>query len=298
MKISTAAKEYLVEIEVRKYTPKTIRSYRNNLNLFIRYCEERAGVQEIEDVSLAVIRQFTLYLVSNGKKGSYINGLLKVAKAFIQYCFDEGYGGFNTRKNFKWCKQDKAVIMAFKPSDVRSMLQSCKGYDFISVRDAAILTALFETGIRCWELCCIQPGDVHDDFIIINGKNHKQRVVPITPILRKALMKYDGAKERYFTLKSTDDFYFLSFHGRQLTNSAVEHIIKRHGEGIEGIRVSPHTCRHFYAQQQIKMGTDLYTISRLLGHENIQITQTYLNSLRDDEVINIAKQKSVLLSMC
>ena len=156
MKISTAAKEYLVEIEVRKYTPKTIRSYRNNLNLFIRYCEERAGVQEIEDVSLAVIRQFTLYLVSNGKKGSYINGLLKVAKAFIQYCFDEGYGGFNTRKNFKWCKQDKAVIMAFKPSDVRSMLQSCKGHDFLSVRDLAVLTTLFETGIRCWELCCIQ----------------------------------------------------------------------------------------------------------------------------------------------
>ena len=298
MKISTAAKEYLVEIEVRKYTPKTIRSYRNNLNLFIRYCEEQANIQEIEDVSLAVIRQFTLYLVSNGKKGSYINGLLEVAKSFIQYCFDEGYGGFNTRKHFKWCKQDKVVIMAFKPSDVRSMLLSCKGYDFLSVRDAAILTALFETGIRCWELCCIKPGDVHDDFIIINGKNHKQRVVPITPILRKALMKYDGAKERYFTLKSTDDFYFLSFHGRQLTNSAVEHIIKRHGEGIEGIRVSPHTCRHFYAQQQIKMGTDLYTISRLLGHENIQITQTYLNSLRDDEVINIAKQKSVLLSMC
>ena len=297
MKTSAAAKEYLIEIEVRKYTPKTIRSYRNNLNLFLRFCEEQANVQEIEDVTLAVIRQFTLYLVANGKKGSYINGLLKVAKSFIQYCYDQGYGGFNTRKNFKWCKQDKAVIMAFKPSDVRSMLQSCKGYDFISVRDAAILTALFETGIRCWELCCIKTGDVHDDFIIINGKNHKQRVVPVTPILKKAMIKYEAVKERYFTLKNTDDFYFLSFHGRQLTNSAVEHIIKRHGEGIEGIRVSPHTCRHFYAQQQIKMGTDLYTISRLLGHENIQITQTYLNSLRDDEIINIAKQRSVLLSM-
>jgi len=30
MKISTAAREYLIEIEVRKFTPKTIRSYRNN----------------------------------------------------------------------------------------------------------------------------------------------------------------------------------------------------------------------------------------------------------------------------
>lgn len=45
------------------------------------------------------------------------------------------------------------------------------------------------------------------------------------------------------------------------------------------------------------MGTDLYTISRLLGHENIRITQTYLNSLRDDEIIQMAKQRSVLGSL-
>ena len=297
MKISVAKREYLTEIEVRKFTLKTIKSYRNNLNLFLRFCEEEAGISEVEELTLSVVRQFSLYMSGKGRKGSYINGLLKVAKAFIQYCYDEGYGGFNTRKNFKWCKQDKAVIMAFKPSDVRCMLQSCKGYDFLQVRDAAVLTALFETGIRCWELCCIQKKDIHEDFIIINGKNHKQRVVPITPVLRKAMMKYDNCAADYFTLKNIDDYYFLSFHGRQLTNSAVEHIIKRHGEGISGIRVSPHTCRHFFAQQQIKMRTDLYTISRLLGHENIQITQTYLNSLRDDDIIQIAKQKSVLMSM-
>ncbi len=185
MKISAAAKEYLIEIEVRKFTPKTIRSYRNNLNLFLRFCEEEAGIAEIENVSLAVVRQFSRFMSEQGKKGSYINGLLKVAKAFIQYCYEEGYGGFNTRKNFKWCKQNKAVILAFSVADVRQMLRSCKGCDFMQIRDAAILTMLFETGIRCWELCCIQKQDIHDDFIIINGKNHKQRVVPVTPVLRK-----------------------------------------------------------------------------------------------------------------
>lgn len=189
MKISVAKREYLTEIEVRKFTLKTIKSYRNNLNLFLRFCEEEARISQVEELTLSVVRQFSLYMSGKGRKGSYINGLLKVAKAFIQYCYDEGYGGFNTRKNFKWCKQDKTVIMAFKPSDVRRILQSCKGYDFLQVRDAAVLTALFETGIPCWELCCIQKKDIHEDFIIINGKNHKQRVVPITPVLRKAMME-------------------------------------------------------------------------------------------------------------
>ena len=40
MLIEVAAKGYLVDIEVREFTQKTIRSYRNNLNLFLRYCKE------------------------------------------------------------------------------------------------------------------------------------------------------------------------------------------------------------------------------------------------------------------
>ena len=298
MKITQALAEYLLEIEVRKYTPKTIRSYRNNLNLFVRYLNEEAEIWDTEDLTLAAVRKFSGYMVSRGKTGSYINGLLKTAKSFIQYCYDEGYGGFNTRKNFKWCKEEKPIIATFKPSQVRQMLISCSGHDYLSLRDKAVLSTLFETGIRCWELCCIKPDDIHDDYIIItSGKNHKQRVVPITPVLKKALLTYEKTRAQYFTLKPTDDYFFLSNHGRQLTNSAVEHIVKRHGEHIEGVRVSPHTCRHFFAQQQVKMGTDLYTISRLLGHENIAITQIYLNSLRDSDIIKIAKQKSVLMNL-
>ena len=297
MKLEVLVKEYLIEIEVRKYTPKTIRGYRNGLNLFLRFCKENLDLDEIEDITLAAVRQFAKHMTEAGRKGTYINGLLKIVKSFLQYCYEEGYGGFNTKKNFKWCKEEKPIIRTYSPSDVRSMLQSCKGYDFLSIRDNAVLVTLFETGIRCWELCCIQKEDIHDDFIVIKGKNHKQRVVPITPLLQKALLRYQLAAERYFTLKSTDHYYFLSFHGRQLTNSAVEHIVKRHGSGIKGVRVSPHTCRHFFAQQQMKLGTDLYTISRLLGHENIRITQTYLNSLRDEEIIEIAKHKSVLMNL-
>ena len=91
MHINTAVKEYLVEIEVRKFTKKTIRSYRNNLNIFLRYFQEEAQLTNIEVLSLAVVREFTLYLVEKGRKGSYINSLLKVVKAFTQYCYDEGY---------------------------------------------------------------------------------------------------------------------------------------------------------------------------------------------------------------
>ena len=296
MEIQQGIKEFLIEIEVRKYTPRTIRGYRNNLNLFLRFCTEHE-IAAIENVTLATVKQFTRAMTASKKKGTYINGILKGVKSFLQYCYEEGYGAFNTKCCFPWCKEERTVITAFTPQQVKTMFQNCRGGDFKAIRDRTILTMLIDTGIRCLELCSIRPSDIHEDYIIIQGKNHKQRVVPITPILRKNMVKYEAVKESYFRYKNTDDAYFLSFHGRTLTVSAVEVLMKKYGSGIEGIRVSPHTCRHFFAQQQIKMGTDLYTISRLLGHENIQITQTYLNSLRDRDVIEIAKSKSVLMSL-
>lgn len=116
MKIKQALEEYLIEIEVRKFTPKTIRSYRNNLNLFVRFLTEEAHLYDTEDLTLAAVRKFTLYMTSKGKKGTYVNGLLRTVKVFVQYCYTEGYGGFNTRKVFKWCKEEKTVITTFKPS--------------------------------------------------------------------------------------------------------------------------------------------------------------------------------------
>jgi len=54
MKISAVKREYLTEIEVRKFTLKMIKSYRNNLNLFLRFCEEEAGISEVEELTWPV----------------------------------------------------------------------------------------------------------------------------------------------------------------------------------------------------------------------------------------------------
>ena len=63
------------------------------------------------------------------------------------------------------------------------------------------------------------------------------------------------------------------------------------------IRVSPHTCRHTFAQMQLKNGLDLYSLSRLMGHSNISITQRYLEGLRDFEVLNACKATGILMNL-
>lgn len=290
MKMELAIREYLKDIEIRQYTPKTIRNYTVNLRILFLFSQNE-GVIDTEDITPALIKSYVAFLSSKGHKGSYINGLLKVAKSFIQYCYNEDYGAFNTKNRFSWVKEEKPVILTFKPEEVKDVMKACKGNDFLSLRDRCILTMFFETGIRAYELCCIKKEDIHNDFILIRGKNHKQRCAPISPILSKAMIKYEVARDNRFPFPKTD-YYFVSFHDNQLTNSAVEHVCKKYSNGM-----SPHKFRHFFAQHQLKMGVDIYTISRLLGHESVAITQIYLRSLREEDIVSEAKNRSVLGSL-
>lgn len=63
------------------------------------------------------------------------------------------------------------------------------------------------------------------------------------------------------------------------------------------IRCSPHTCRHYFAQAQLKNGCDLYTLSRLLGHSNINITKIYLQSMDDERVLDMGVKTSPLMNL-
>ena len=75
MKVERALKEYLTEIEIRKYSPRTLRGYRINLNRFIRFLNEETDVRDTEDLSITEVRQFTKHMVAAGYKGTYINSI-------------------------------------------------------------------------------------------------------------------------------------------------------------------------------------------------------------------------------
>lgn len=297
MEIRDCIKDYLVELEIRQYSENTVEKYGFILNVFNDWLKENE-ITDMEDVRSPIVKQYTQHLIKKELKGSTINLYLKVIKVFIKYCYQEEYGGYNPEvKKVSFVKEEKPMLPTFLPKQVKQILDTCNGNNYIDIRDRAILTLLFDTGVRLAELIHIREQDVFEDYIVIVGKNKKQRLLPITPMFKKALFRYKRVKENYFKDKMIPDYLFLSYRGKKFSPSGIDKMIKERGKGLEGVRVSPHTCRHFFAQQQIKMGTDIYTISRLLGHENIAITQIYLNSLGDKDIVAIAKNNSVLMNM-
>lgn len=98
---------------------------------------------------------------------------------------------------------------------------------YINARNKCVMAILFDTEIRNAELCKIKRLSVRETVIYIDGKGNKERVVPISPYLKKIMIKYERIRDAYLrdnTLYYGD--YFISYRGKPLTGEAVEIIVK------------------------------------------------------------------------
>lgn len=108
------------------------------------------------------------------------------------------------------------------------MVNYYKGRHFLDVRNKLIMVMLFDTGMRCSELCELKVTDVQSNVINIQeGKGKKQRHVPITSAVAKYLMKYQLVRQNYIRDKRgyAEEYLFLSQKGKPLTKATIERIV-------------------------------------------------------------------------
>ena len=300
MLLTTIRDEFSFHCQYRKLSPRTIKNYTKQIDYLLRFLQEEKQTIHIEDVAPKDIKEFLLKMSKAGRTANYVNDLLKAYKVFFRYAFNEGYTDEPLTAQIRNVKKPKVIIRTFTEKELKQMSNYYQGYDYLTIRNKVIMMLLIDTGIRLSELTGLTEEQIKYDYIIIHGKGNKERVVPKSPLLSKWLIKYLAVRKSYFAYRVVPDNIFLSKNGKPLTNTMIDKIVKDAGKGCDvssDIRVSAHTFRHTYAQFQLKAGLDIYSLSRLLGHENISITQTYLNGMRDKEILTQAKNTSPLMNI-
>ena len=301
MLIKDIVKEFQFELQIKNYSIRTRKGYKNNINRFFRFIEKEYNIVELGEVNKLHVKQYINYLQKQSLSTVYINTILKNLRSFYKYCAGENYCN-NIVKDIQMLKEKKVIINTFTDVEVKKMLDVFSYKTYIEARNKAMIAILIDTGIRNLELCSLTLLDVKETVININcGKGNKERVVPISPYLKKILIRYERIRAEY-TKNSIECYsnYFLSYRHKPLTVEAVERVVKLCGKEAnvrKEIRCSPHTFRHYFAQKQLQNGLDVYSLSRLLGHENIQITKRYLQSIQDKEILSISIKTSPLMSL-
>ena len=301
MFLTELIREFLFDCKVRELSDLTVKNYEKQLQKFRHFVRENFQVIQFEELKPIHVKEYISSLQDRGCKPAYINDLLKAVKCLCAYAQREGYSEEILTKRIRNVKQSKVLIHTFSTKEISLMIKYFNGSDYMSVRNKMILMVFFDTGIRLAELINMKMDQIQDSYFIIYGKGRKERVVPKNPAVGKFLYKYLTAREKYFMGRHFEEEYvFLSKNGRQLTNEGVRVFMREAAEAVgvnPKVRVSPHTCRHTFAHQQLKNGLDLYSLSRLLGHESVAITQRYLESIENTQILTSARKTSVLANL-
>lgn len=295
--------EFILELEIKSYSKRTLKGYKNNNLLLFTYLKKQFQIEKVEDVKPTHIKSYIKFLQKQGRKATYINGVIKSFRAFFKYATSEEIIEENTMLKVGWLREGKVIINTFNNEEVDRMINTFNGSDYMTIRNKTILVILFDTGLRNLELCNLTNKDISDTFLTVKqGKGRKDRRVALSPFTRKVILRYVRCRNSYFGNRTIDENtpFFLSYRFRALTIEAVERVVKIAGQKAnvrKEIRCSPHTCRHFFAQAQLRNGLDIYSLSRLLGHENISITKRYLQSLDDEQIVEMSVKTSPLMNL-
>lgn len=153
---------------------------------------------------------------------------------------------------------------------------------WVDVRDLAIFSLAYDTGLRVGELAALKVGDVTLEkkryhAFIPGQKTYNDRTVVFHKVTAKDVRRWVLARAR-LPLPSTMDHLFISEHRgkfRPFTDWGIRQALYRWCD-VAGIpRLSPHMLRHGYAVGALRHRSDLLDIQKQMGHKHITTTARY-----------------------
>jgi integrase/recombinase XerC len=167
-----------------------------------------------------------------------------------------------------------------KESEMNRLLDDLPwGTSFKDVRDKAIITTFYETGIRLSELTSLNDVDIDSDYhqLKVTGKGNKQRVVPYGEELARTLRDYMTCRDREVIRHS--DAVFVTSKGKRMTSEEVRTLVKDKLSLVSSQKkLSPHVLRHTFATAMLNNGASIESVRRLLGHASASTTEVYTHT--------------------
>ena len=278
--------EYL-EFE-KRYSKHTIVSYKTDLLQFDAYLSVvfEVGVEEATHV---MIRSWMVTLVESGISSRTINRKKSTLQVFYKYLKAKVLIQESPMQKVVAPKVEKRLPHYVKKQDMESLFSEIEfTNDFCGSRDRLILELFYSTGMRLSELVELKEGSVLEDSIKVLGKRNKERVIPITSVMKGKIIDYIRLKRNEFP-ESTQSL-FVTDKGGKLYQKFVYRKVNHYLSLVTSQgKKSPHVLRHTFATHMLDNGAELNAIKEMLGHASLSATQVYThNSI--EKLKNVYKQ--------
>lgn len=269
----------------RGLRPKTIAAYQATLQAVRDFVRFRLGDRGPDQLSAKDLLAYVEYLRRERDNGpSAVNRQVTILRSFYRaaVAMDLLAPDDNPMAKFPKMKAAPSKLPVFlSEKEVEALIEQPRQTTVMGLRDRAILTLLYGTGIRASECAAMheEDADLVNATIRVEGKGGRERVIPLNDAVLVALTRYREARGAALPKAS----FFRSRGGRDISRSTVYERVRKHSQAARiKKRVSPHRLRHTFATHLVKRGVRLVTIRDLLGHRCISSTQIYLHTTAAD----------------
>lgn len=274
----------------RNFTANTVDAYMRDLQKLVDYLRAE-GIDPVE-VKLEDLQHFAASLHDIGISPRSQCRILSGVRAFYRFLFVDGWVDSDPSELLESPQIGEHLPEVLSTEEVDILEKAIDLSKWEGHRNKAIIEVLFSCGLRVSELVNLKLSNLYldEEFLRVEGKGRKERLVPISPRAIKELGYWFDDRCRMDIKTGEEDYVFLNRRGAHLTRTMILIMIKRLAEeaGIHKT-ISPHTLRHSFATALLEGGADLRAIQAMLGHESIGTTEIYTHidthTLRE-EILN------------
>lgn len=237
----------------------------------LQYLKRYAGENvKFSDVDVKFCNGFREYLltaprlrsrvhtISQNSAYSYFNKL----RAALKQAFREGIIKQDITFNVERIKEAETHREYLSLEELNALAKAeC---ELPILKRAALFSAL--TGLRFSDIQKLIWSEVreNDGRYILQFKQQKTKGAEVMPIASQAFQLLGERESSELVFEGLNYSAFVNFHLKRWVLKA----------GISK-NITFHCFRHTYATLQLSMGTDIYTVSKMLGHRELKTTQIY-----------------------
>lgn len=287
--------EFKQWLDILGYAETTVYNLPNHLREFFNYLENR-NINHINNVTTQTVTDYYNYLkerpnqrrtgaLSKGHLNKHQQALYK----FREYQKQHNHKGINIHLKHEE-KNEKDSLSVLTQDEIKQLFEATNYSnqdDKIKFRDKAILVCCYSCGLRRNELVHLDISDVIFDkqrLFVSQGKNYKERFVPINKHSSRILEEYIyDYRTEFYNYKATESL-FINYRGNRLQGKSfanrLEAIIKAtENKSLQHRNITLHSLRHSIATHLLEQGANIEHISTFLGHASLESTQIYTHFL-------------------
>lgn len=283
--------KYVAAVAAKRHnrSSKSIRINWERLAEFLKSFSN--GSLNFSQIDSRMSEDFKLFLLGapqgGGKKGTISRNTagtyFAIFKAAVKQAFIDGYLTVDLSSKIKGIPEEESRREYLTIEELNALASTDCEKDVL--KRAALFSAL--TGLRHSDIQKLRWKEiaVEDGMAKLHFTQKKTKGVEYMPISRQALQLC--GEPRLPGQLVFEDLPDPSWISRPLKKWVLSAGIKKN--------ITFHCFRHTFATLQLSSGTDIYTVSKMLGHTNVKTTQIYAKVV--DEKKNKASEAIQLVSL-